>query len=201
MASLYLTDVLHVFCDRYPKIRLTIEVLGTINTHEKVAAGELELGISTPPAMSSELAFEPLLTEPMVLLIPQNSPLQNQETVSLRDMHNQRLLLTNPPCAYRAAIEQAFMAQGANPYSGIEIGSLPTIKRAVQSGLGIAIVPQFATRPATPGTMVKRFNDWNMHLPIGTIKKSLPTSQGRAVEAFITLLKSAIEHATTDEAK
>ena len=192
IASAYLADVLYLFCERYPKMRLTIEVLSTITTHEKVAAGEIDLGISTPPPTSIGLSFEPLLIEPMVLLIPQHHPLQQQESICLRDLQNERILLTNPPCAYRTAIEQAFMAQGTNLASSIEIGSLPAIKQVVQRGLGIAIMPRLAARPLPADTLIKTLEDWSLHLPIGLIKKAVPLAQGKTVEALSMLFKQTV---------
>ncbi len=192
IASKYLAPVLQVFCERYPRIRLTIEVVSTITTHDKVAAGELDLGISTPPPGNADLSFEPLLTESMVLLIPQQHPLEQQENIYLRDLQNQRILLTNPPCAYRTAIEQAFMAQGISISSSIEIGSLPAIKQAIQGGLGIALLPNISTRPTLPGTIVRTLTNWSLHLPMGLIKRSVPIAQGRAIDAFGTCFKQAI---------
>ncbi len=128
----------------------------------------------------------------MVLLIPQHHPLQQQESICLRDLQNERILLTNPPCAYRTAIEQAFMAQGTNLASTIEIGSLPAIKQVVQRGLGIAIMPRLATRPLPAGTLIKTLEDWSLHLPIGLIKKAVPLAQGKTVEALSMLFKQTI---------
>lgn len=192
IASTYLARVLHVFCARYPRIRLTIEVVSTITTHDKVAAGELDLGISTPPPGNAGLSFEPLLTERMVLLIPQQHPLEQQENIYLRDLQHERILLTNPPCAYRTAIEQAFMAQGIGISSSIEIGSLPAIKQVVQGGLGIALLPYISARPTPSGTVVKTLADWSLHLPVGLIRRAVPLAQGKALDALGTCFKQVI---------
>jgi DNA-binding transcriptional LysR family regulator len=157
-----------------------------------VAAGEIDLGISTPPPTNVGLSFEPLLIEPMMLLVPQQHPLQQKESIFLRDLQNERILLTNPPCAYRTAIDQAFMAQGTNLASSIEIGSLPTIKQVIQRGLDIAIMPRLATRPLPPGTLIKTLEDWSLHLPIGLIKKAVPLAHGKTVEALSLLFKQAV---------
>src|SRR5581483_8881268 len=112
VARLYLVDVLRAFRDRYPRIRLTIEILSTIRTHEQLVAEQIDLGISTPPPTNTGLVFEPLLTEEMVLLLPNDHSLQQRTNITLSDLRDECLLLTHPPCAYRSAIEQAFMARG-----------------------------------------------------------------------------------------
>jgi len=199
VARLYLIDVLRTFRARYPRIRLTIEVLSTIRTHEQLAADQIDLGISTPPptdtmngSLQAGLVFEPLLTEEMVLLLPCEHPLQGQEKISLSDLREECLLLTHPPCAYRAAIEQAFMARGLTLTASIEIGSLEVIKQAVQQGLGVAILPKFAVREVPVGTAVRTVEDWSLHLPVGLITRAIPVPQGKAVRAFSELLRLAV---------
>src|SRR5579883_1096373 len=150
VAHLYLTDVLRMFRTRYPRIRLTIEILSTIRTHEQVSADRIDLGISTPPSTNAGLIFEPFLTEGVVLLLPDDHPLQERASILLSDLPDQCLLLTHPPCAYRTAIEQVFMARGLPLVASIEIGSLEVIKQAVQQRLGIAILPQLAARHTPP---------------------------------------------------
>ncbi|HZR39776.1 MAG TPA: LysR family transcriptional regulator [Ktedonobacteraceae bacterium] len=139
IAHLYLMQVMCTFRERYPRIRLTIEILSTNRTHEQLIANQIDLGISTPPPANVGLIFEPILTETPVLLLPKNHPLLQQDKILLSDLCAECLLLTDPPCAYRMAIEQAFMARGFPLAIGIEIGSLEIIKQAVQQGMGVAI--------------------------------------------------------------
>lgn len=192
VARLYLIDVLRAFRIRYPRIRLTIEILSTIRTHEQLAANQIDLGISTPPPASSGFLFEPLLTEGMVLLLPCDHHLQECASILLSDLQGECLLLTQPPCAYRAAIEQAFMARGFPVAASIEIGSLEVIKQAIQQGLGIALLPKLAARQIPPGTIARTVEDWNLHLPFGLITREIPAPQNRAALAFSTLLRQAI---------
>jgi DNA-binding transcriptional LysR family regulator len=192
VACLYLVDVLRAFRARYPRVRLTIEVLGTIRTHEHLAANQIDLGISTPPPANTGLVFEPLLTEEMVLLLQNDHPLQERAGIRLHDLRDECLLLTHPPCAYRAAIEQAFIARGLPLAASIEIGSLEVIKQAVEVGLGIAILPKLAARHIPHGTVVRSIEDWSLHLPFGFITREVPLPQGKAVQAFSALLKQAV---------
>ena len=192
VAQLYLPEVLESFCRCYPRIRLTVEVLGTMIVPERVATGSLDLGVSTLPPAEAGLVFEPLVTEPMVVLMAKDHPLQQQDRLSLRDLDGERILLTNPPCAYRTVVEQAFMAQGMNVPPGIEVGSITAIKQCVRRGLGIAIIPMLAASPAPSGTVIKTLEDWSFHLPIGLLRKSASAMPGRAIETFASLLKRAM---------
>lgn len=192
VARLYLIDVLRAFRARYPHIRLTIEVLSTIRTHEQLLTDQIDLGISTLPPAHTGLVFEPLLTEKMVLLLSQVHRLQDHTDIVLPDLQHECLLLTHPPCAYRSVIEQAFMAHGLQITSSIEIGSLEVIKQAVQVGLGVALLPQLVTQQIPPGTAVRLLKDWNLHVPFGLITREIASPQGRAIQAFSTFLKEVM---------
>ncbi|GCF06915.1 LysR family transcriptional regulator [Dictyobacter arantiisoli] len=191
IARLYLIDVMHAFRERYPRIRLTIEILSTIRTHEQLTANQIDLGISTPPPANVGLIFEPILTETPVLLLPKNHSLQQQDEILLSDLCAECLLLTESPCAYRTAIEQAFMARGLPLAIGIEIGSLEIIKQAVQQGVGVAIMPKIATYHIPDDTVVRHVKDLNLHMPLGLITREVPLTQSKAVQAFSSLFKQA----------
>ncbi|MBO0796204.1 MAG: LysR family transcriptional regulator substrate-binding protein, partial [Ktedonobacteraceae bacterium] len=200
VARLSLIDVLCAFRARYPRIRLTIEVLSTIRTHEQLVADQIDLGISTPPPAHAGLLFEPLLTEHMVLLLPSSHPLQERSDIVLSDLRSECLLLTHAPCAYRAVIEQAFMAHGLQITSSMEIGSLEVIKQAVRAGLGIALLPRLATRHIPDGTVVRTVEDWSLHVPFGFITREVPSPQGKAAQTFSMLLKQVMMEKSTSEA-
>ena len=192
IARLYLVDVLRAFRARYPQIQLTVEVCSTLRIHEMLVEGQIELGISTPPPVNRDLIFEPLINEEMVLLLPHDHPLHAQKAILLRDLRRECLLLTHPPCAYRTAIEAAFMAHGLPLTVSIEIGSLEIIKQAVQQKIGIAILPQLATRHMPSDMVIRKIADWSQAMPIGIITRMIPSSQQRIVNTLSTMLKQAI---------
>jgi DNA-binding transcriptional LysR family regulator len=191
IARLYLMPVMRTFRERYPRIRLTIEILSTNRTHEQLIANQIDLGISTPPPTNRGLIFEPILTETPVLLLPKNHALLQQDAILLSDLCTECLLLTDPPCAYRTAIEQAFMARGLPLAIGIEIGSLEIIKQAVQQGMGVAIMPKCATYQLPDDVIIRPIQDWELHMPLGLITREVPHPQSKALQAFSALLKRA----------
>nr|BBH86900.1 LysR family transcriptional regulator [Thermosporothrix sp. COM3] len=192
VARLYLPEILRKFRARYPRIQLTIEVLSTIHVHEQLAADQIDLGVSTPPAADMGLVFEPLQTAPIMLLLSEQHPLCQQPTITLSDLKDECLLLTHPPCAYRSAIEQAFVARGLPLATNIEIGSIEVIKQAVQQGLGIALVPELATHSIPPGIVIRNVSDLHLHLPLGLITRAIPIPQGKAAQAFSSLLRQTM---------
>lgn len=198
-ASLRLPQILAPFCQERPRIRLTIEVGNTRTISQRVASGALDIGICSPPEAHFGLDFEPLFVEQLALLLPEQHPLAAEEAIRARDLAKQRLLLTEEDCAYREVIENALLKRGTNPYSGLEIGSLATIKSAVQSGMGLAILPRSAIMPAPARTVLREIEGLELTLPIGLVLLADEISPSRALEALLIMLHTELREEVTPD--
>src|SRR5687768_6683453 len=134
-ASRRLAPLLVEFSAERPNVRLSIEVSGTATVSERVASGELDAGLCSPPSSRLGLAFEPLFVEPMALLLPSGDPLTTAPEVTLETLRDLRLLLPDAGCAYRELIERSLGEHGCAPRVQFEISSMGMLARAVQSGL------------------------------------------------------------------
>ncbi len=191
-ASLRLPPLLVEYCEARPKVRLSLEVGGTEGISSRVAGGELDLGLCSPPVAQPGLLFEPLFAERLGLLVPENHPLATAEVITPAQLTEQRLLLTEPRCAYREVTEKTLLSLGANPYSGIEIGSMGAIRRAVQIGLGVAFVPRLIASPPPRGTLLREVEGIDLKLTIGLVRRPDRLAPGRAQESLRTLLRSRL---------
>ncbi len=196
-ASLRLSRLLAPFCQERPRIHLTIEVGNTKTISQRVASGALDLGICSPPAAHLGLDFAPLFVEPLALLLPEGHPLASLETIHTQDLAKQRLLLTEENCSYREVIESALLKRRVNPYSGLEIGSLEMIKHAVQSGMGLAILPRASATLAPASTLLREIDDLELSLPIGLVLLADEISPSRALEALLILLHKELRQGTS----
>ena len=170
-ASRRLVPMLAAFCRARPGLRVRLEVGGTATVSGQVAAGRLDLGLCSLPSPELPLRFEPLFTERMALLLPAGHPLARGRRVRVRDLQGQRLLLTEQGCAYRRTIEKALREAGAEVECRMEIGSLAGLIGGVQSGLGIAILPVLAARPAPSRTVLRDLVDLDLALPVGLVRR------------------------------
>lgn len=190
IASLRLPPLLVRFCRDRPNVRLSIEVSGTDSVSAGVASGNLDVGICSPPALNLELQFEPLYREELALLVPESHPIADAASVRITDLTGHRLLLTQPACAYRELTEQALRDHGVRPSDRITISSVAALAFAVQSGLGIAIVPRVAVDPPPKGTLLKSIEDVDLALPIGIVRPVDAPVPGRALSAFLESIRS-----------
>jgi len=191
-AHVHLPRALAAFRRAHPKVRLTVEIGSTGSISGRVAAGDLDVGLCAPPPAHLGLAFEPLYTDPLILLVPADHALATAGEIDAASLAEHGLMLSQRTCAYRQAVEKALLQRGANPYAGIEIGSMETLKRCVQAGLGAAIVPATVATPPPPGTVVRDVRGLDMTQCIGLVRPADETGAGRVVDALLATLRSQL---------
>ena len=197
-ASLRLPQILAPFCQERPRIRLTIEVGNTAVISQRVASGALDLGICSLPEAHLGLDFEPLFVDHLALLLPEQHPLVNKPTIEVQDLAKERLLLTESACPYRELVEKELQRRGKNPYSGLEIGgSMEMVKRSVQNGMGVALLPRAAVIPLPPPMVLREIDDVELSLPIGLVLLADEISPSRALEALLILLHKELRQELT----
>ncbi|MDO8249683.1 MAG: LysR family transcriptional regulator substrate-binding protein, partial [Rhodoferax sp.] len=105
----------------------------------KVSAGELDLGITYRPSGLSELVFEPLYNEEMVLVVGKNHPLYKRKRVRMVELHRQPIALLPKEFATRAMLEECFVACGAEPLVVAEMNTISPMLSLVER-TGIATI-------------------------------------------------------------
>jgi DNA-binding transcriptional LysR family regulator len=165
---------------------------GTGTVSRQVAAGHLDFGLCSPPASDLRLRFQLLFQEPMALLLPGRHPLTRVRRLKARDLEGHRLLLSEQGCAYRQVTEEALREGGARAECGLEIGSVAGLVHAVQSGLGIAIVPVETARPTPARTVLRRLTDVDLSLPVGLVRRVDAPPAAPVVDAFLARLNEAV---------
>jgi DNA-binding transcriptional LysR family regulator len=197
-ASLRLPEVLARYCGERPRVRLSVEVTGTETVAAKVAAGELDVGVCSPPrAHGEDLLFEPLFVEGMALLVPEGHPLAEVEAVEADDLAGHRLMLSGRSCAYRGEVERVLAGLGANAPVGveigsIEIGSMAALKEAARRGLGVAVLPEAAISPPPTGTKIRGIRGVDLGLTVGILLPRDGVAPSRALEAFVLSVREAL---------
>jgi len=189
-ASIKLLPVLAAFCRERPRLHVRIEALGTQGVARAVAEGRADFGLASAPPSEFRLLFEPWFRARMALLLPRRHPLASTPRVRARDLKGLTLLLTEQGCAYRDAIEAALRRAGAEVHCSMQIGSLRALTRAVQLGLGAAILPRDAADPLPKGTVLRDITGVDLGLPVGIVRRNDGVALTPVAAAFLEALTS-----------
>ena len=131
-----------LFLARHPTVRVSIEELAADQIGAKLQAGELDLGIAYRPSGPSELWFEPLYNEEMVLVVADTHPLAGRKRIRMVELHQQRLVLLPEYFATRTLLDECFKASGAEPIVVAEMSTIAPM-------LGLVLRMQIAAIAAT----------------------------------------------------
>ncbi|MDB5751829.1 MAG: LysR family transcriptional regulator [Ramlibacter sp.] len=124
---------------RHPALDLHVSAAKSIELVERVQAGELDAAVVVREAGSArpQLAWTPLYSEAMVLLLPrklQEAPLRTL-------LQAQPFIRFDPSQHTGRLVERTLKRLRARPQELLELNALETMVDLVRSGLGITLVP------------------------------------------------------------
>lgn len=145
------------FLHRHPGVSVRLEYRRTDQIYDACLSGELDFGIVALPARRAQLLITPLFEDDLVLVLPPDHPLARQRKPSLRSLDGLPFVAFDRDIPTRRWVDQALRRSGANVNHVMELDNIETIKRSVEAGLGVSILPEPALRnEVRAGTLVVR---------------------------------------------
>jgi DNA-binding transcriptional LysR family regulator len=128
---------------RFPECHVSVEMLGTDDSIQRVLADEVDLAIVALPLTDSRLDVHLLLEEPVLLAVPPDHPWAGRQGVPLSEaVSDPTLLLSMRGHGLRALVEDAAREVETNLSGHIELRSQAALLAMVAAGGGIAFAPR-----------------------------------------------------------
>jgi LysR family transcriptional regulator, low CO2-responsive transcriptional regulator len=132
------------FKKRYPKIEINLAVKDTLQIEEGVIRNEFDFGFVGGHLAGDEVAVAPWLIDELVLIVPRGHRLASERSVKPKDLANEQFILREQGSATRAVVAAHLRKCRIEAEAVMEMANPESVKRAVQSGLGIAFISAFA---------------------------------------------------------
>jgi DNA-binding transcriptional LysR family regulator len=139
-ATYYLVPLWTAFQRRYPGIHVQLALENSQRVTERLLALEDDVGVLGIEAPPRELVLETLIEDPLVVVVPPRHPWAQRRAVGLGALGGQSLILRESGSASRRLLAQRLAEAGVRYHPVMEIASNELIKRAVELGMGIAIL-------------------------------------------------------------
>jgi DNA-binding transcriptional LysR family regulator len=137
--------VISAHCERYPSVIVAPEERNTPLLVAGLRSGEIDVAFIRPPLSDGEgLEVEPLVEEPMVIVLPESHPRAGDRSMPLAALAEETLILfprTIGPGLHDAIIASCQRA-GFSCKLGQDAPQISTTVHMVAAGFGVSIVPQ-----------------------------------------------------------
>lgn len=129
------------FMSKFPAARIDLEYSRTTKVVRDVMSGTVELGILAFPEAKRGLTIVQMPSDRMVLVCPPDHKLAKRAQIKTKDLNGQDFVLFERDTPTRKATDKILKAAGVEVKKVAEFDNIETIKRAVEVGFGIAILP------------------------------------------------------------
>ncbi|WP_432571783.1 LysR family transcriptional regulator [Kineococcus sp. SYSU DK005] len=118
---------------------------------ERLAAGDVDLVLTSPLPAAPGLRARALLEQPLTLCLPAEHPLAGRAHLALADVAGEPFVLFEHGYGLRETAEALFAEAGVHPAVAFEGQDADTVRGLVAAGLGVALLP--APGPARAGAV------------------------------------------------
>ncbi len=130
------------FRERFPGIHVDVRRVQARHIGTEVVQGSLDLGLVTFPPTEAGLVSLVIDVDDLVLLVPPGHALARRRVVHMDEVGRQPIVAHNDPSPARERVLRLFEQRREALNIVVSLPSLDAIKRAVEMGLGVAILPR-----------------------------------------------------------
>jgi DNA-binding transcriptional LysR family regulator len=130
------------FQKEYPAILVDVRRVHARQMAQEVLLRTIDFGVLTFNPPDRELSSLLLGADELVLLVPPQHPLAGRRQITMEEMGRQPVIAHNDPSPARDRVLRLYEQRHAPLNIRISLPSLDGIKRAVEMGLGVALLPR-----------------------------------------------------------
>lgn len=145
--SLYLLPLLDEFRRQNPRIKLAVQRTLASRIPDEVLIHSVEFGVLSFRPEDAQIKSIVVYHDELVLVVNPRHPLAGAGKVSIRQLGTQNFIAHNIPSPQRQKVIQTFKKHKTPLQMGVELPSLEGIKRFVEMGNGVALVPRLTAVP------------------------------------------------------
>ncbi len=139
-ANYFVPQLLAAFCQRHPKVQVSLDVTNRQQLLEALAQNSADLVIMGQPPAGMNLVADTFMDNPLVAIAAPDHPLANQRDIPLKRLQQETFLIREQGSGTRSATERFFSQHGLSLSSTMEMSSSESIKQGVEAGLGLGLL-------------------------------------------------------------
>jgi DNA-binding transcriptional LysR family regulator len=126
---------------KVPAAKIDLEYSRTTRVVRDVLSGTVELGVVAFPEPRRGLTIVPMASDRLVLICPPDHEFAEREQIKVQELQDRDFVLFERDIPTRKATDKILKSYGVEIRKVAEFDNIETIKRSVEVGFGVAIVP------------------------------------------------------------
>ena len=141
-------DIIRQLRTRFPDVELIMQEMSSGKQVEAIRQQQLDIGLIEPIAARDDIEMMSLLSESLVVALPDTHPLARQEEIALSQLADDPWVTgrSHYGCGLLLRILEACQQAGYTPKVQQETNDLQMILGFVASGLGVTLLPESSMR-------------------------------------------------------
>jgi DNA-binding transcriptional LysR family regulator len=177
------------FIKAHPQVNVRLEYGRTDRIYEACLNNTIDFGIVALPLRRSQLEVIPFRSDKLVLICSPDHPLAARRRTSLKSLAGEPFVAFERDIPTRRTIDRLLKEHGVMVRIAMEFDNIETIKRSVEAGIGLSILPALAVESElrTRTLVALGFTDGTFSREIGIIHRR-GKNFSPAASAFIAML-------------
>ncbi len=187
-----LPKVLRIFREQFPLVELELEEMTSSAQVQALQNRQIHLGLMIPPIPDTELVQEPILHEPLVVILPETHPLATQPELKLSALANESFILVSrhlEPGYYDLCIS-LFQQAGFSPKVVQKASQKQTILGLVSAGMGVSLAPASIRNIHRTGVIYTTLSPLNVEVELVAVWRQDETST--VLQTFVRVIREII---------
>ncbi len=173
----------------HPKVNLRLNYRRSDQVYDDVILGAADLGLVAYPQARAGVDVIPFREDRLMVVLPPNHALASKAKVTMASVAGLPFIAFDREAPTRKGIDRLFRDKGFELHPTMEMDNVETIKRAVELGLGVSVlpVPTVQHELATGTLVAKPFAEGSYTRPIGILVrkgKYLARSSQAVLDSF-----------------
>jgi DNA-binding transcriptional LysR family regulator len=191
---LYLLPHLESYRRLYPKVKVQVRRSQSSKIPAELLHGDLELGVVSYDPADDELVSKVIFTDSLAFVVSPRHPLARRKAVSIGELGQETFIAHNVVSPYRDAVLREFRRHKVPLNMDVEMPTLETIRRFVQSNEGVAFLPRMCVQKDVANGALREVAVKELHVER---KVRLLHAKGRslshAAQAFVRLVLDVVQ--------
>jgi DNA-binding transcriptional LysR family regulator len=143
---MYLLPVLEIFRTRHPHIKVEVKRSLASRIASEVLGRGVEIGVVSFKPTEPAITSVPVIMDELALIVALDHPLAGKQIVSVRELGAEPFIAHNVASPYRDRVIRTFERYKTPLNISMEMPTLEAIKRLVEQGMGVALVPRLTAQ-------------------------------------------------------